>query len=76
MVNNETEPPRLRGWLTMSLGLLAIVIGGVWTLQGLDYLDGGLMSGQSFWAAIGGVLIVAGLGLVVVGMRRRSSGQQ
>jgi hypothetical protein len=76
MVNNETEPPRLRGWLTMSLGLLAIVIGGVWTLQGLDYLDDGLMSGQSFWAAIGGVLIVAGLGLVVVGMRRRCSGQQ
>jgi hypothetical protein len=76
MVNNETEPPRLRGWLTMSLGLLAIVIGGVWTLQGLDYLGDGRMSGQSLWAAIGGVLIVAGLGLMVVGMRRRSSGQQ
>ncbi|GIE33185.1 hypothetical protein Ait01nite_062300 [Actinoplanes italicus] len=76
MVNNETEPPRLRGWLTMSLGLLALVIGGVWTLQGLDYLGDGLMSGQTFWAAAGGALIVAGLALIVVGMRRRSSGQQ
>jgi hypothetical protein len=76
MVNNETEPPRLRGWLTMSLGLLAITVGGVWTLQGLDYLGDGRMSGQSFWAAAGGVLIVVGLGLVIAGMRRRSSSQQ
>lgn len=75
MVNNETGPPRLRGWLTMSLGLLAIAIGGVWTLQGLDYVDG-LMSGQTLWAAVGGALIAVGLLLVVLGMRRRSAGGQ
>ena len=76
MVNNETGPPQLKGWLTMTLGLLAIVLGGVWTLQGLGRLGGeGLMDGQTVWAAAGGVLIVAGLALVVVGMRRRSSGQ-
>ena len=75
MVNNETEPPRLRGWLTMSLGLLAVVLGGVWTLQGLDHLGGSLMSGQTVWAAIGGTLIVAGLFLIVLGMRQRSRGQ-
>ena len=75
MVNNETGPPQLKGWLTMSLGLLAIALGGVWTLQGLDYLGGDLMSGESVWAVVGGVLIVAGLVLVVLGMRRRSAGQ-
>jgi predicted benzoate:H+ symporter BenE len=75
MVNNETEPPRLRGWLTMSLGLLAVVLGGVWTLQGLDYLGDSLMSGQQVWAAVGGALIVAGLLLIIIGMRRRSRGQ-
>lgn len=75
MVNNENEPPRLRGWFTMSLGLLALVIGGVWTLQGLGYLGDGLMSGETFWAAAGGALVVAGLALVVAGMRRRSSTQ-
>ncbi len=74
MVNNETEPPRLRGWLTMSLGLLAVVLGGVWTLQGLDYLGDSLMSGQKVWAAVGGALIVAGLLLIITGMRRRSGG--
>ncbi len=75
MVNNETESPRLRGWLTMSLGLFALTTGGVWTLQGLDYLDDGLMSGKTVWAAVGGVLIVAGFALVVLGMRRRSAGR-
>jgi hypothetical protein len=75
MVNNETEPPRLRGWLTMSLGLLALVLGGVWTLQGLDYLGDSLMSGQKVWAVVGGALIVVGLLLIIVGMRRRSRGQ-
>ncbi|MEU8656326.1 hypothetical protein [Actinoplanes philippinensis] len=75
MVNNETEPPRLRGWLIMSLGLLAVVLGGVWTLQGLDYLGDSLMSGRTVWAAVGGALIVVGLLLIIFGMRRRSRGQ-
>ncbi|MEU4688510.1 hypothetical protein [Actinoplanes sp. NPDC023714] len=75
MVNNETETPRLRGWLTMSLGLLAIVLGAVWTLQGLDYLAGHLMSDQPVWAAVGGVVAAGGLALVVVGMRRREAGR-
>ena len=76
MVNNETGAPRLRGWLTMSAGLLAVVLGAVWTLQGLGYLTDSLMTDQPIWAAIGGVLIVAGLVLIVVGMRRRTAGHQ
>nr|GID81614.1 hypothetical protein Ade03nite_05380 [Actinoplanes derwentensis] len=64
------------GWLAMSLGLLAITIGGVWTLQGLDYLGTGLMSGKTLWAAVGGALIAVGLLLVVLGMRRRTAAGQ
>jgi hypothetical protein len=75
MVNNETGTPRLRGWLTMSLGLLALVLGAVWALQGLDFLTSHLMSGQPLWAAVGGVVAVAGLALIVVGMRRREAGK-
>jgi hypothetical protein len=75
MVNNETVTPRLRGWLTMSLGLLALVIGAVWTLQGLDFLTGHLMSDQPVWAAAGGVVAVIGLALIAVGMRRREAGK-
>ncbi|MEU4419805.1 hypothetical protein AB0F81_04215 [Actinoplanes sp. NPDC024001] len=74
MVNNETESPRLRGWLTMSLGLLAMVLGAVWTLQGLGYLTDSLMSDEPIWAIAGGALLVAGIVLVVIGMRRRTAG--
>ncbi|MBB2942902.1 uncharacterized membrane protein YdcZ (DUF606 family) [Actinoplanes lutulentus] len=75
MVNNETETPRLRGWLTMSVGLVALVLGAVWTLQGLDFLTDHLMSDQPVWAAAGGVVAVIGLVLIVVGMRRRTAGK-
>ena len=37
----------MKGWLPMALGLLAVVLGAVWTLQGLDVLDGSVMSGVS-----------------------------
>ncbi|MEV6349450.1 hypothetical protein [Actinoplanes sp. NPDC051851] len=76
MVNNETESadrPRLRGWLTMSVGLFLIVLGAVWTLQGLGFLKDSLMSDQVVWAGAGGGLAGVGLVLVVVGMRRRSA---
>ncbi|WP_433826235.1 hypothetical protein ACQP2E_29690 [Actinoplanes sp. CA-015351] len=75
MVNNETETPRLRGWLTMSIGLVALVLGAVWTLQGLDFLTDHLMSDQPAWAAAGGAVAVIGLVLIVVGMRRRTAGK-
>lgn len=79
MVNNETgspaDAPRLRGWLTMSLGLLGIVLGAVWTLQGLNVFENELMSDKPVWAVVGGAVAGIGLALVVVGMRRRSSGR-
>ena len=76
MVNNETGAPRLRGWLTMSAGLLALVLGAVWTLQGLGYLTDSLMTDEPVWAAVGGALILVGLVLIVIGMRRRTAGHK
>jgi hypothetical protein len=55
----------------MTLGVLAVVLGGLWTLQGLDVLGGSVMSGVSIWAVIGPVVAVAGLVLIVLGVRRR-----
>ncbi|GAA4589807.1 O-antigen/teichoic acid export membrane protein [Actinoplanes octamycinicus] len=79
MVNNESDTPadptRLRGWLSMSLGLLAIVLGAVWTLQGLNMFEHELMSDKPIWAAVGGAVAGLGLALVIIGMRRRSSGR-
>ena len=64
--------PRLVGWTPMVIGVLAIVLGGLWTLQGLDVVEGSVMSGVSMWAVIGPIVAAAGLILIVIGVRRRS----
>ena len=46
------------------LGVLGLLIGGVWMLQGLDILGGSFMSGQSRWLEIGAVSAVASLALL------------
>ena len=52
------------------LGLLGLLIGGVWMLQGLDILGGSFMSGTTTWAVAGPVIALAGLALVALGLRR------
>ncbi len=47
-----------------------IVIGAVWTLQGLGVIGGSAMSGNSMWAIIGPILVVVGLGVGLVALRR------
>ncbi len=64
--------PKLVGWTSMVAGLFAVVVGGLWTLQGLDVVGGSVMSGVSLWAIVGPVVAVAGLALIVAGVRRRS----
>jgi hypothetical protein len=62
----------MRFWLLLVLGLLAVLFGVVWTLQGLDLLgaDGG-MNGQPVWAVIGPIVAIVGLVLAWLGVRAR-----
>jgi hypothetical protein len=46
------------------LGGLLVVAGAVWLGQGLGLIHGSSMTGSTFWAAAGGVCVVAGLGLL------------
>jgi hypothetical protein len=47
-------------------------MGGLWTLQGLNLLgQSGGMNGQAIWAVIGLIVVVVGLFLAGVGLRRR-----
>lgn len=55
--------------LPVTLGLLMFVVGAVWTLQGLGYLEGSPMTGVEVWAVIGPVLAGFGVALVFVGLR-------
>ena len=66
----------VRGWLPMTLGVLAVVLGAVWTLQGLDLLGGSAMSGVTVWAIVGPVVAVGGLVLIVVGVRQRAAAKR
>ena len=60
----------------MVLGVLCIVLGGLWTLQGLDIVGGSMMSGVSIWAVIGPILAAVGLALIVFGVRRRNRSRE
>lgn len=61
----------VKGWLPLAVGIAAIVIGAVWTLQGLGYLTGSTMSGQRIWAVIGPLVAMAGLVAVARAVRAR-----
>jgi hypothetical protein len=49
--------------LALGIGGLMVVVGVVWTLQGLGYLGGSPMTGVEFWAIAGP--LVAGLGVAL-----------
>ena len=57
--------------LFLALGVAMVLVGAVWTLQGLGYLEGSPMTGQEIWAILGPLLAGLGVGLVVVAVRRR-----
>jgi hypothetical protein len=59
--------------LWIVLGVVGILLGGLWTLQGLNVMKGSAMSGNSMWAIIGPIVVVLGLISLLVGARRRSS---
>ena len=64
----------MRRWILLGLGVLLVIAGVVWTLQGLDLLGGsGGMNGQRIWAVIGPIVAIAGLVLAAVGWRGRRS---
>jgi hypothetical protein len=58
-------------WVLNILGVLLILAGLVWFLQGINILLGSFMSGQPLWAVIGFVLVVIGALLLYFTNRRR-----
>jgi hypothetical protein len=57
--------------VALVLAALLVVVGGVWTLQGLDYIKGSAMSGVQLWAVLGPVVAGVGVALALVAGRRR-----
>jgi hypothetical protein len=52
------------------IGLLAAIIGTIWTFQGLGYLHGSPMTGVKFWSLVGPIVAGLGVALAIVGARR------
>jgi len=61
--------------LPVLLGGLMVVVGAVWTVQGLGYLAGSPMTGVDIWAIIGPLVAGLGVALVLVGLRGGTSGR-
>ena len=57
--------------LPIALGAIMVIVGAIWTLQGLGYLEGSPMTDQTLWAVLGPILAGFGVGLIVVAARRR-----
>lgn len=56
------------------VGVLLVLIGAVWFLQGINVLPGSFMTGQLQWAVYGAIAVLAGVALLVAARRiRRSS---
>ena len=53
------------------VGVLCLIMGGVWFLQGINILPGSFMTGQTKWAIYGGLLVVAAIAVLLVANRRR-----
>ena len=56
--------------LPVALGALMFVVGAVFSFQGMGYLEGSPMTGQSFWAIAGAVIAGLGVGFVLAGLKR------
>ena len=54
------------------VGVIALLLGAIWTLQGANVLAGSVMSGQSMWLYIGIVVAIAGAGLLWWANRRKA----
>jgi hypothetical protein len=70
-VSAEQGGGPMRRILLTIVGALLIIAGVVWTLQGLGFLKGSVMTGVTLWALIGPVVAIGGLATTVTGLRSR-----
>jgi hypothetical protein len=55
----------------VGVGAVLILLGATWTLQGLGYIGGSVMSGVTLWAVIGPIVVLAGLVTALLGLRKK-----
>jgi hypothetical protein len=60
-------------WIGLVVGILAVAVGVLWTLQGLNIVGGSVMSGNHTFIIVGPLVGLVGLGLIIFSRRRASA---
>lgn len=55
--------------LSLVLGAALVLVGLLWTGQGLGWIGGSAMTGVTMWAVIGPLVALAGVAVIVRGAR-------
>lgn len=62
----------MKGWTLVTVGVVCVVVGGIWFLQGIGVIGGSFMSSSPMWLVIGLVVAVAGLVATALGLRKQT----
>ena len=63
-------------WLLNIIGVILILSGAVWFLQGINILLGSFMSGDPLYSLLGILLVVVGMVILAFTNRHRSGDDQ
>ena len=55
---------------SLALGVIGLLVGAIWILQGIGVLPGSFMTGQRLWLVIGIAVAAIGLALTYRGLQR------
>jgi uncharacterized membrane protein SirB2 len=70
--NRHAAPERKYMNIALNIvGVLLVVLGGIWFLQGINLLPGSFMTGETRWAVYGGIAVAVGIALLLTASRRR-----
>lgn len=59
-------------WSSLIAGIVCLLLGTIWALQGIGLIGGSFMSRQLLWTGIGAVVAVIGLVLAYRGLFHRA----
>ena len=52
------------------VGVIMVLLGGLWLFQGIGILLNTPMTSQPFWAIVGSIVAIVGVVVAVLGIRR------
>ena len=57
--------------LRRTIGLVLIMIGGIWIMLAVGMLESSFMTGSPFWGVVGGAVVVAGLAVLYLPRKKK-----